>query len=266
VRAALHPRGVDAALRAVWPGGLPPRLDALVDRALCGARWADFKLGPILPLGGPPRPPRLALADAGEPEAWAAAVRAGWPAAAAFVGEGPPGARRMLDSDGGESAEVLLDDLQEVAHGFGAAPGGRVLMARALRLPSGDETRWSRHPDGIADVEGLPAAALGWARGLRAAGAAGLWAVRWRGDAPVGLLWVSESRWRGDAAATAALVDGGAGGSPADGAWARLGAVMRARGWQVYPDSLEWRGDGGVDCTVGFVPVAGPAGRGAPGE
>jgi hypothetical protein len=265
MRAALHPRGVGAALGAVWPGGLPPRLAGLIDAAACGARWADFKLGPVLPLEPPgpggPRPPRLALADAGEPAAWAAKVRAAWPEAGPlpFL-ELAPGARRMVDSDGGPGLELYLDDLQQVAHGFAAAPDGAPLLARALRLPAGAETRLSRR---AAPPGGLPAPLAAWAEGLRARGASGLWAPRWAAPSPAGpwraegLLWINEARWRGGAAATAALVE--ALGPPP--AWGALCAAMGARGWRAYPDTIELRlhpddpGRPRLDLTVGFVPA-----------
>ena len=57
---------IDDLLASCWPDGIPPRLDALVDRAVCAARLANFKAEPVLPFESTSRPVRLVVSAEGE--------------------------------------------------------------------------------------------------------------------------------------------------------------------------------------------------------
>jgi hypothetical protein len=235
---------VDRLLALTFSGGVPDVVDALVDRRLAAKHLIDFKLGPIAPLGAD-RPVRVAVSDRGEGEAWRSKVVGAFehPALAAFLDSMPARARRMIDTDG-ETAVVYLDDLQNV----GATDAGDVLMCRTLDLPNGESGRITRHEVPPRErLTGVLGERLDQLLGL---GATGLWGVRWRGNVPTGVLWVTESRWRGNSAETTAIA-GAIGSHPL---WVALTDLARTSGLVAYADALEVRDDGSCDLTLGFVP------------
>ncbi|TNF34716.1 MAG: hypothetical protein EP329_06935 [Deltaproteobacteria bacterium] len=234
---------VDALLALAFPDGVAPWLDALVDRDLCGRLLADFKLNPVLPRD-PGRPCRVALSDQGEPERWERLVLAAFPLrrTEVFAALSPPGARRMVDTDG-ETAELYLDDLQAVAHAL-PSPTADPLMCLTLTLPGGGRTSITRH--GAPPLAAAPPALHDAIRRLPG----GVWGLRWKRDAVVSAVWVSEARWRGDHVEKTAAF---AAAFPAQPRFAEVRALAAAHALVAYPDAVELHVDGRVDLTVGFL-------------
>ena len=236
-----------ALVAAAFPEGLPDRLRAGFDPVLVDRLLYDYKWDPVMPFGHT-GPVRASTADRGAPERWAAWVREAWPHPDldGFLALAPPGTRRMVDSDGGPTAVVYLDDLQDVAHGLDG-PAGLPLLCATLTLPSGARGWLTRHAAPPLDVVSGPLRAR--VAELVAAGAGDLWGVRWSGGRPVGALWVTEARWRGDPDRASAVVE--VLGHPPG--WAAIRAASASVGLVAYPDGVELRAEGGADVTVGFV-------------
>lgn len=250
---------VEAVLEAAgWPPGgtLHAQRAALVDVAQCAALLEDFKLGPIFPLAAS-RPPRIALSNQGEVTRWRSAVLAAFPhpKLERFLDSVPASARRMIDSDGA-TAIVYLDDLQDLEGGARDAEG-RPLMFLTLDTRSGRLGAGTRHeapPRALLD--GVLAQRLAQ---LEAAGAVGLWSVRFEAKRPVGVVWVSESRWRKNPEVAIGVLNR-IGTHPGIDASAR---AAQAAGYLAYPDAIEARADGSWDVTLGFVRAAeGPSAEG----
>jgi len=243
---------VDHLLAVAWPDGVPQRLDGLIDRPLCTRHLADFKLGLVFPFDGSLRPVRLALSCQGERSAWRRGVAERWPAPALddFFDHVPADTRLMVDSDGSDRAVVYLDDLQQVDHRL-QAPAGLELMCWTLELPDGTDGFLTRHREPPHDR--VPPGQQAHVQALLDAGAEGLWALRWRGDQPCAVLWVSESRWRANAATTCQIADQ-LGSHP--GFRAALGCLAE-QGHEGYPDVIELRADGGIEVTLGILTTPG---------
>jgi hypothetical protein len=220
-------------LAAAFVDGLPTGLAGLVDLDLADRLLADFKLGIVLPFGGGPT--RLAVSDEGDPTGWVAWIHSRWGAVAdTFLASGPPGCRRMVDTDG-RTARLFLDDLHE--HGCPE-------MCRMLALPSGGESHYTRHSS-------LPLVLL--PRELRDTAqllTGGLWGLCWDQDRCIGGLWISESRWRKDPERTAALVEQALDPPPP---WGRCRDALAPLGWRLYPDAVELRKGNQIDVTLGWV-------------
>ncbi|MFO0570920.1 MAG: NAD(P)/FAD-dependent oxidoreductase [Polyangiaceae bacterium] len=229
---------VDDVVKAVFPAGLPARLEPVLDPARSARALEDFKLNPVLRL--PSGPHRLALSDATEEaSAWIERVTRAFPEAGVreFFAEEPNAARRMLDTDG-DSAVFYLDDLHTQ---------GR---SETMCLTLGTDGRRSRitRPTTFDDAA-LPDPVCSRRAELVALGlTGGFWAMRSEGDAVVSAIWISESRYRKNADATAKLVDA-LGGGPV---WERCRTAARTRGLTAYPDAIEIFADH-VEVTIGFV-------------
>lgn len=234
---------VDALISLAFPAGLPLWLDRLVDRELVARLLPDFKLNPVLPRDSA-LPLRVALSDKDEVSRWERLVLEAFPLrrTQAFAELSPPGARRMIDTDGA-TAELYLDDLQAVRHAL-PSPTDDPLMCLTLTLPGGGRTAITRHD--APPVALVPA--LGDAID-RLPG--GVWGVRWRRGAVLSAVWVSEARWRGDTEAKTAAFDAA---FPDHPRFAAIRALAAAHGLVAYPDAVELGVDGRVDLTVGFVP------------
>lgn len=236
----------DPRVEALWQaafGTLPERLVPLLRPGLGTDALIGFEASLVVPFTG--GPVRLAAADTGDPAAWSRAVLAGWPhrRLRKFL-ELAPASRRMIDTDG-TGAEVFLDDLQQ-ARATLPSPRGLRLMCLTLAIPSGEVMCITHHEKPPFDIlQGGVSAALAE---LVDKGATGKWGVRWRGEQPVGFVWVSESRWRANAAATRAIVESY--GPPA--VWERIRLAAESFGLAVYPDAVDV-GGGRFDVTVGVV-------------
>ena len=102
-----------AMLEAVFPQGIPPRIEAMVQPAVADELLADFKVGPVLAFCGDARPVRVAISDQGEAERWTTAVLQQWPGSRTedILSLAGPGVRRMVDTDGSDKAEIYLDKM-----------------------------------------------------------------------------------------------------------------------------------------------------------
>ena len=89
----------------------------------------------------------------------------------------------------------------------------------------------------------------GHVEALQQLGVQGQWAVRRNQDQIAGVLWVSESRWRGNAEETTQNVMS----LPMASGWTERWHQLDASDWSLYPDAVEFRVDGTVDLTVGFL-------------
>jgi len=236
-------RFVDALLAFAFPDGAPPWLDRLVDRELVARHLADFKLNPVLPRD-PTLPCRLALSDQGEVERWERGILAAFPGrrAQVFAALSPAGARRMIDTDG-VTAELYLDDLQAVPHEL-PSPTDDPLMCLTLSLPAGGRTSITRHD--APPLEAVTPALADRVRRLPG----GVWGLRWRRDAIVSALWISEARWRGDHADKTSAFEAA---FPDQPRLAELRALAAEHALVAYPDAVELHADGRVDLTVGFL-------------
>jgi hypothetical protein len=222
-------------LEASFPDGLPARLAALVDQALCDRLIDRYKLGVVLPFEGGGRPLRLTHSAEGERERWIERVSAAWPEATAFVRAAPEHLRLLIDSDGSERAELYLDDLP----GSELGPRGLPVLCVTSWVPGPAQSVVTRHEQ--------PWPELAAAARMAAAGADGcMWGTRWLGDAPRSLVWISEARRRGTLAASRAVA-------------ARLGrherydavlASLAAAGREGYVDGIEHWDDGRIDVTL----------------
>ena len=241
---------VDALLALAFPTGPPPWLDRLVDRELAARLLPDFKLNPVLPRDRA-LPCRIALSDKDEIGRWESLILESFPLrrTQAFVALSPPGARRMVDTDGA-TAELYLDDLQAVPHAL-PSPTRDPLMCLTLTLPGGGRTSITRH--GAPPLEIAPPALHDAIRRLPG----GVWGVRWKRDAVVSAVWVSEARWRGDTVAKTAAFEAG---FPDQPRFAEVRALAAAHDLVAYPDAVELGVAGAVDLTVGFVPDRGHTG------
>jgi hypothetical protein len=241
---------IEALLAATFDGEVPPLVRALTSIELAERHALAFKAAPILPVHHD-GPARWFVSNGHEPD-WIERVAdaTGDPRARPFLDQGPPHTRRIVDTDGSR-CDLYLDDLQDVPHDL-EMPGGLQLMCATLALPSGAQTRLTRHgalPVDLLDAVWRERAAAVLARGFR-----GLWGVRWA-QGIASLLLVNEDRWQGHPGAAADRVD--ALGLPR---WARLRAVARAAGLDVYPDAIEVHPHG-WDLTVGLYDPARPGSR-----
>jgi hypothetical protein len=237
--------GAQELLAAAF-GTVPPLVSELVG----DARLEDleaFAANVVVPFDG--APVRIAASDRRDPERWERAVRRrfGCPELDAFLGLVGPGTRRMIDTDGADSAELYLDDLgpeQSLAN----APDGS-LLAATLHVPSLVRTFlvWQEQPPTALLEPSLRARCTR----LLELGALGRWAVRVRDGAAVSFLWVSESRYRRDGSKTRAIVEAL---SPPR-AWSAVAECAERLGWQPYPDAIEGR-FAGFDVTVGITRAA----------
>jgi hypothetical protein len=227
---------------AIFPHPRPGRLASFLATQAAAEHLESFALNPVVRIGGDRH--RLAISDIGRaPAEWIADVARAWPqhAVDGFFAQMPGAPRRMVDTDG-EGAVFYLDDLQQNG---AALPDGASLMSCTLSTTG--ETTVITRPG--REQASLPRELEPLRRRLAGAGVSGgVWAVRWRNDDPLSLLWISESRYSGNAVATAALI-GALGGASA---WQSLRAAAEARGFIAYPDVLEISGQG-VDATIGFV-------------
>ena len=241
-------RVIDELLRTCWPDGLPRRLDQLVHRRLAHELLRDYKLEPIFSLDDPERLPRLTVSAQGERDRWQQAVAAAWPSAqlASFLELGPSPTRWMVDSDGSDRAVVYLDDLQNTELGL-VGPQGLPLMCLTLELSSATRGQLTRHEQ--PPLTWLSGAMDRGTRRLVAAGAVGVWALRWKDDEVVGVAWISESRWRRNPASARRAVRA-LGASPAYDAALRCLADHARVG---YPDVVEIFCDGSVELTMGVL-------------
>jgi len=246
-----------ALLHAVFPDGVPPRIEGLVDPAVADPLLAEFKVGPVLPTMGADRPVRVAVSDEGDVVHWAAAVRQGWPGACTedILGLAGTAMRRMVDTDGSTKAEIYLDDLQdhdalEAAEALRQPGDMGPAMCLTSTLPSGTRSLITRHTDPpFLHLLGPLAESVA---DLVDQGAAGLWGLRWRLGQVVSVVWVTEARWQG----TAALANEIALGLGPHAAWHRCMEVLAAQGRQGYPDAIEVLVDGTADLTLGVLPSA----------
>jgi hypothetical protein len=223
---------------------LPPALASLLRPTLGSAELEAFEASLVVPIDG--RPPRLAVADRGDPAAWERAVRAHWPHAKLdrFLSVAR-GTRRMVDTCGDARAAIFLDDLQEQK----LVERGWPLMCLVLDVPGGDVVRITRHPEPPREL--VTRAGETAARALETLidrGARGVWGVRWRKGVPTGFVWISESRWKRDFVATRALVER----YDLPDAWRRACDLASELGLAPYPDAIDFE-HGQLDLTVGLV-------------
>ena len=243
-----------AMLDAVFPAGVPSRIARLIRPEVADPLIEDFKVGPILAFGATDRPPRVAVSDQGEPEAWATAVQSQWPCAQTrdLLALSIPGMRRMIDTDGSDGAEIYLDDLQE-HRAIAAVEALRPpefagdLMCLIATVPVGARSVITRHQS--APFHYLRGTLAEQVATLVDHGAAGIWGVRWCRGSVASVVWVSEARWSGttDLARAIALHFG------APDSWHRCMSALRRHGLEGYPDAIEMFPDGTLDVTVGVL-------------
>ena len=243
-------------IEAALPGGVPPRIQAMIQHDVADGLLEDFKVGPILPFGTKDRPVRVAISDQGESAQWTEAVRRHWSGARPddFLALAAPGVRRMIDTDGSAKAEIYLDDLQDHSALSAAEllrPPGDAgpAMCLTVTVPSGTRSLITRHETPpFLHLLGTLAESVA---DLVDQGAEGLWGLRWRMGAVVSVVWVTEARWRGtaDVATDIAL------GLGAPDAWHRCIDVLNAHGRVGYPDAIELLADGSADVTLGVLPA-----------
>jgi hypothetical protein len=223
---------VPTLLAALFQDEPPRRLVKLIDPTLSLKHLVDYALNPVLN-SDPERPTRLAVARTGDRSEWIATVAKLWrsPAISAFFQAVPAHHRQMIDSDGGRSVVIYNDDLQ---------PPPAALLAMSLSLPKGGPEMLSR----CATPPILQPAQ----RQLTG----GQWAIRQGQTEVTGVLWVSESRWRGDALRTTELLMA----LEMSGGWQKRWDALKTAGLHPYPDAIEFRLDGTVDLTVGFLDAA----------
>jgi len=232
---------VESLLNALYGSDIPKRLARLVDPETTLQALVDFKLNPVLSSDAS-QPTRLAVANTGEREEWIRGVAEIWrnPAIATFWSSAPKHTRHMVDTDGSRKLVVYNDDLQ---------PPPGPLLAMTLSLPKVGPELILRTPQ----LPNLPPPFASGVEALLSAGAKGQWAIRYRREEITGVLWVSESRWRGDAPQTTRKVLG----LPMSGGWHARWETLERSGFHLYPDAVEFRLDGTVDLTVGFLPGKG---------
>lgn len=225
-------------LSCLYGPNIPARIEALVEADTDTADLVNFKLNPVLN-SNEHRLTRIAFARKGARKNWIQRISTLWenPAAAIFLTAAPPHARQMIDTDGGKNFVVYNDDLQ---------PPPQPLLALTLAVPTGGPGTITRVPEPPADLPENMAAGV---RTLRDTGVAGQWAIRVENNEVMGVLWVSESRWRGDAEQTTKIVLG----LPMAPGWMDRWRDIVSAGFRPYPDAVEFRRDGTVDLTVGFL-------------
>jgi len=225
---------VSQLLNTLYPEGLPRRLARIVDPDLSLEALIDFKLNPVLN-SDPQKNTRLAVVGTKDRKEWALRVSKSWnnSAIATFWQSAPDHTRQMIDTDGGRTFVVYNDDIQ---------PPPGPLVAMTLALPKTGPGLLVRTPMPPESLVFLPDIS-----GLLAIG--GQWALRTEQNRTTGVLWVSESRWKGNASdATKAVF-----GLPGSAGWTTRWAQLQAAGFSIYPDAVEFREDGTVDLTVGFL-------------
>jgi hypothetical protein len=241
-------------LNAALPGGIPARIQSLIQPQLADTLIEDFKVGPIFGFCGAQRPVRVAVSDQDEPERWASTVRKQWPGQPMeqILALSGPGVRRMIDTDGSSRAEVYLDDLQDHAALAAAEalrePGDEgALMCLTTTLPSGTRSLVTRHAQPpFMHLLGPLAESVA---DLVDQGAAGLWGLRWRMGLVVSVIWVSEARWTG----TAELANQIATDLGPPPQWLVCQQLLSGHGLTGYPDAIELHIDETADVTMGVL-------------
>lgn len=233
---------VSALLEALFSEGVPRRLGALIHPDLTLSDLIDFKLNPVLN-SDETQATRLAIAGHGDRDEWIKRVAKVWnnSAVITFWGAAPKHARHMVDTDGSRFFVVYNDDIH---------PPPGPLLALTLSLPKKGPGLLLRT---AALPQQLPEPISAGVQELLSAQVGGQWAVRSESNQTTGVLWVSESRWRGNANETSQVV---LGLSAAKG-WASRWKAIQKAGLNPYPDAVEFRIDGTVDLTVGFLDPTG---------
>ncbi len=242
-----RPSEVDRLLTCAF-GVVPPLVRELVSAPSLDA-LEGFAASLVIPFAD--RPVRIAASDAVDPAGWERTVihRFPLPVVAEFLSVGERSLRgrrprRMIDTAGGTTAELYLDDL-DVDESGKLSPTEDV-MAATLHVPSQVRTVLLRRRDPPHDD--VPVQARPALESLVTLGAKGVWALRTIEDQAVGFVWVSESRWRKDAAATLAIAQGLKPPEP----WTRVTRLVAELGYTPYPDAIEWTPEG-LDVTLGIV-------------
>ena len=227
----------ERVLNSLFPEALPNRLAQLVQPDLSLQDLIDFKMNPVLN-SAPESATRLAIAAPGERDEWIKRVATVFRSTAisAFWFASPPHARLFIDTDGSRSYVIYNDDLQ---------PPPSPLLALTLSLPKGGPSMVVRSPA----LPPLTGAIAEHVEAFRRQGVSGQWAVRRNQQDITGVLWVSESRWKGNAEETTQQVMS----LPMAKGWTRRWNQLKAADFNLYPDAVEFRVDGTVDLTVGFL-------------
>ncbi len=231
-------------------GGMPDKLEAIWPEELADTLALAFKAGPILPMMGTGSPRAFVSNQSQRTFVDQVAMEFG-ESARPFLSQLGPDTRKIVDTDG-HSADLFLDDLQDVDHDL-AVPDGLTLMCSTLHLPSGRRTWLTRH--GPPPRELLDQAWTARLDALLDHGLRGLWGIRWGADGIYSLLCVNEDRWSGTPEPASLILDG-----LADPRWLAARARARAAGLGAYPDAIEVHADR-WDVTVGLFDPTQPSRR-----
>lgn len=225
---------VSELINTLYPDGLPRRLASIVNPDLTQESLVAFKLNPVLNSEAT-RTTRLAVVCTTNRNEWAQRVSKAWnnSAIATFWQSAPAHTRQMIDTDGGRTFVVYNDDLQ---------PPPGALLAMTLALPKIGPGLLIRTPLPPQTLPFLPDVS-----GLQALG--GQWALRTEQNRTTGVLWVSESRWKGNAEESTRAVFA----LPCAAGWMPRWSQIQTANFTIYPDAIEFREDGTVDLTVGFL-------------
>lgn len=240
-------------LKALYPNGIPGRIERLVTPDQCDPLLDRYKINPVLS-SDPEQAPRVAVSNAGEGVAWRKRVSRIWRKGFVlpFLDAWGPETRQMVDTDGSRNAIFYNDDLHlaklpgnvpAMMCTTTSCPQGKLGLIQRTPAPPGTETC------GIAISPALKQRV----DHLLKQGATGMWAVRWEAHELLGVLWVSESRMLKNAAQTRQILQN----LPEFCSWEPYWNALLPCGWELYPDAIEFRADGSVDLTIGFLPTSG---------
>lgn len=222
---------IERALHAAFGGSVPELVDQLVDRNLCAERLGDGKIGFVFHLGADERP-RVRLSIEEEADKVTSGLGAVWAKAAEFAGKYD---ERYVQ------AELGQDDVRMFGVRVEQTEGGWSVDGDVLALPSGKA--WSITTYDTAPVDKVDGALAERLNALVSAGAKGIWHIRWDGDAPAAVMWVTERPWTAEAATIVQALGGGE----------RLAAtrdVLAEGGHSLDPFLVEVYADGGVDVCI----------------
>lgn len=228
---------VDAALRAAWGGTLPEPVDALVDRAEVGKLSQNSYLSFTFTVAGGEERPYVRLASFEDGGALQARVAARWPAAQAWFDRWP-GAHVKIELDGSDDLRLFFFQIEP---GDAAkVPAGQLAVGGIVQLSEGGFLPYTLHKTPpVALVSGSVKAAV---EAAAAAGAQGLWFVRWRDGVAVSAALSAEEPYTPETAAYIQAL----GTSPGlEGAR----STLAENGLQVHPWGVEWFADGRVEIT-----------------
>lgn len=210
-------------------------------------RLTEFKFVVVLPLGKE-RKNRITWSSLGEEEYWLQVISKLLPSNKQKLLEGfPAGCRKVLDFDG-EWGEIFLDDLHHEEKSLISSSAVSEQMCRIFDL-QGNEVATIRKIEPPLR-EKLPPSILFHSCFLACLSIGGMWGIREdMGGNFLSVLWVSEAKWKGNIQQTQDLVEGQ--NPPVE--WGQLRGLLQKKGLEIYPDGIEFFGDGRIDLSITFL-------------